>query len=212
MNTLNREKGYRKSRPFLSLALMMHPDPFIKFLQSQVPVSADDAERILGAFEEQTVPEGDELFRGGHVCRQLFFIVEGILRIVVQNEKGVDVTHYFLKENQFCTILKSFTEEIIASESIQAACPVKVRMIHKQRLMTLYTELPWLRGVIDGVIQKGLIEKINTRNAYLGLDSSARYQLFLNRQPDIATRVSLTDIASYLEVTPQSLSRIRRKK
>jgi len=78
--------------------------------------------------------------------------------------------------------------------------------------MDLYARLPYLRELIDGVIQKGLIEKINTRNAYLGLDSAARYQLFLSRQPEIATRVSLTDVASYLEVTPQSLSRIRRKK
>ena len=138
--------------------------------------------------------------------------MEGILRIVVQNAKGVDVTHYFLKENQFCTILKSFTEETIAGESIQAACAVKVRMIHKRRLMELYTQLPYLRAIIDGVIQKGLIDKINTRNAYLGLDSAARYEMFLSRQPEIATRVALSDVAAYLEVTPQSLSRIRRKK
>jgi CRP-like cAMP-binding protein len=185
---------------------------FINFLRTHAPVSAEDAASLLEAFEEREFPEGGELFRGGHVCRQLFFIIEGVLRIVVQNEKGVDVTHYFLKENQFCTILKSFTEEGVASESIQAACAVRVRVIHKRRLLELYTRLPYLRGVIDGVIQKGLIEKINTRNAYLGLDSAARYQLFVSRQPEIATRVSLTDVASYLEVTPQSLSRIRRKK
>jgi CRP-like cAMP-binding protein len=191
---------------------MTHPDAFILFLRTLAPVPEEDAALILEAFEEREVPEGGELFLGGHVCRQLFFIVEGVLRIVVQNEKGVDVTHYFLKENQFCTILKSFTEEVVASESIQAACPVRIRVILKRRLLDLYSRLPYLRGVIDGVIQKGLIEKINTRNAYLGLDSAARYQLFLSRQPEIATRVSLTDVASYLEVTPQSLSRIRRKK
>jgi len=191
---------------------MTHSDAFIHFLRSHRPVPDEDAQLILEAFEQQEFPEDGELFRGGHVCRQLFFIVEGILRIVVRNDKGVDAAHYFAKENQFCTILKSFTEEGIAIESIQAACPVKVLMIHKRRLMDLYAQLPYLREVIDGVIQKGLIEKINMRNAFHGLDSAARYQLFLSRQPEIATRVSLTDVASYLEVTPQSLSRIRRKK
>ena len=187
-------------------------DQFIAFLRQRRGVPEEDAGLILNAFEERCFAEGGELFRGGHVCRQLFFILDGVLRIVMLNDKGVDVTHYFLKENQFCSILKSFTEGVVADESIQAACPVRVRMIDKARLMELYGRLPYLESVIGEVIQKGLIDKINTRNAYLGLDSTTRYQLFLERQPEIAMRVSLTDVAAYLGITPQSLSRIRRKK
>jgi CRP-like cAMP-binding protein len=67
-----------------------------------------------------------------------------------------------------------------------------------------------LKSLIDEINQQRLLEKIKTRNAYLGLDSAARYRLFLNTQADIALRVSLTDIASYLGITPQSLSRIRK--
>ena len=187
-------------------------DEFITWLRRLRPVPEKDAGLILGAFAEQAFVEGGELFRGGHVCRQLFFILDGVLRIVMQNDKGVDVTHYFLKEGQFCTILKSFTEGTIADEHIQAACPVRVKSIDKSKLMELYGRLPYLQPVIAEVIQKGLIDKINTRNAYLGVDSTTRYQLFLELQPEIATRVSLSDVAAYLGVTPQSLSRIRRKK
>jgi CRP-like cAMP-binding protein len=54
------------------------------------------------------------------------------------------------------------------------------------------------------------MRKIQLRNTYAGTDASARYQLFLELQPDISLRVPLNDIASYLGITPQSLSRIRR--
>jgi CRP-like cAMP-binding protein len=185
---------------------------FISLLRTSRVVPDEDAALILDAFEKRHFAEGSELFRGGHVCRQLFFIMDGVLRIVVQNDKGMEVTHFFLKEGQFCTILKSFKEEAIADESIQAACAVEVLTIGKGKLLELYERLPYLEGVIGQIIQKGLIDKINTRNVYLGVDSTTRYQLFLDRQPEIASRVSLADVASYLGVTPQSLSRIRRKK
>jgi len=54
------------------------------------------------------------------------------------------------------------------------------------------------------------LDKIQVRNSYLGEDASLRYRNFLLRQPDIALRVSLADIASYLGITQQSLSRIRK--
>jgi len=187
-------------------------DRFIHFLRRFREIPEEDAALILDAWEVKTVEEGDELFRGGHACKQLFFILGGVLRIVVNNDKGVEVTHYFLKENQFCTILKSFKEGTVAEESIQAACRAEVTVIGKTRLLELYVRLPYLEGLIDQVIQQGLIDKINIRNAYLGMDSTTRYEVFLQRQPEIARQVSLTDIASYLGITPQSLSRIRRKK
>ena len=54
------------------------------------------------------------------------------------------------------------------------------------------------------------MEKIATRNAYMGEDATTRYLKFIQRQPEIALRVPLSDVASYLGITQQSLSRIRR--
>lgn len=182
----------------------------INFLQTLKSIPAEDCELILSAFEHRNYQERDYLFKGGHVCREMFFIANGVLKIQVFNDKGNEVTHFFLKENQFCTILHSFNTETIAIESIQAACDVEVYAINKGKLLALYQQIPYLQNLIDRIIQKGLLDKVHIRNAYLGLDSSARYNLFLERQSDIAQRVSLGDVASYLGITQQSLSRIRK--
>jgi len=58
--------------------------------------------------------------------------------------------------------------------------------------------------------QQQLLEKLQVHRAYLGLDAATRYQTFLARQPEIAGRVPQRLIASYLGITPQSLSRLRR--
>jgi CRP-like cAMP-binding protein len=182
----------------------------ITLLQQLKPIPPEDQQQIVAAFESRHFKEGEYLFRSGHVCRQMFFIEDGVLRIMAQNEKGNEITYFFLKAGQLCTILKSFNDGIIADESIQAACDAQVIVISKSKLEDLYAALPYLKELIVQATQSTLLAKISTRNAYRGLDSAARYSLFMEQQTYIAQRVSLTDIASYLGITPQSLSRIRK--
>ena len=158
----------------------------------------------------QLLAEGDYLLKEGSVSTNLFFICDGVVRIVTQNEQGRELTHYFLKENQLVTILDSFNRGVPARESIQAACPTQVIVLPKRSLQMLYDRFPYLKELIDKLTQQTLLYKIQIRNAYLGEDAMTRYQHFLIRQPEIALRVSLQSIASYLGITQQSLSRIRK--
>jgi CRP-like cAMP-binding protein len=186
------------------------PSPLINYLRLFRHISAEDEALVSPAFIPRSLKEGDVLFSSGHVCKEMFFISKGVLRIMVQNEKGAEVTYFFLKENYFCTILNSFNNEVIAHESIQAACDTDVLIVSKIRLLSLYEQIPYLKSLIDQITQQGLLDKIQVRNAYQGLDSTERYKLFMINQPDVALRVALADVASYLGITPQSLSRIRK--
>ncbi|WP_025146841.1 Crp/Fnr family transcriptional regulator [Pedobacter jeongneungensis] len=186
-------------------------NPLTYFLNQYHPFSAAAEKYIEAAFISKTFKEGEELSAPGSINKELFFIVNGILRIMIRNEKGNEVTHYFLKENQFCTILNSFHNQIPAEECIQAACNCEVLYVNRNALLNLYKQVPYLHTLIDQITQQALIDKINIRNIYLGQDSANRYRLFMNRQADVARRVSLTDTASYLGITPQSLSRIRKQ-
>lgn len=182
----------------------------ISFLELFRSIPGGDKLRIIHAFERRSYREGDFLFRPDHICKELFFICKGVLRIVNQNEDGTEVTHFFLSEQRFCTILKSFNEETTAAEGIQAACNAEVLAINKAKLNALYEALPYLEILIGKIMHQALLDKIQLRNSYLGLDATARYLLFVKQQADVARRVHLSDVASYLSITPQSLSRIRK--
>jgi len=140
----------------------------------------------------------------------MFFVCRGVLRIKVINEQGNEVTHFFLKDNQFCTILNSFNNQVIAHESIQAACDAEVLVISRSKLDQLYACIPYLKALITQITHQSLLDKIALRNSYLGHDSTTRYKLFMEQQQAVALQVPLADIASYLGITPQSLSRIRK--
>jgi CRP-like cAMP-binding protein len=182
----------------------------INLLQQHLYLSPEDKALINAAFKERTCTEGTELFRGGGICRELFFVEKGILRITRFNEKGVELTHFFSKENTFCTILNSFVNDVVAPESIQAAVSTTILAISKAALLNLYRQVDGLEEVIDQIMQQRLIDKIQTRNAYLGEDAETRYKLFLQQEPDVVHRVALKDVAGYLGIAPQSLSRIRK--
>ena len=182
----------------------------LNLLQTTGPIPEADQELILTAWQPRAVAEGQTLAAADSICQEQFFIQEGVLRIMAQQPSGKEVTYFFLNAGQLCTILHSFENQVPAAESIQAACAAQVLAISRARLEMLYQQLPYLRERINQITQQALLDKVRLRNAYLGMDSTARYQHFLRQQPDVVRQVPLADVASYLGITPQSLSRIRK--
>lgn len=191
----------------------MHCDnfkPVFDFLQLFKDITGSDQEVISQQLQFRKVTEGEVLLQKGKLAKELFFVCKGILKIVSFNDKGNPVTHFFMKEHRFCTILKSLNDSVPANESIIAACDAEVIVIAKDKLLYLYHAIPYFKDLITSIFQQSLLEKIKVRNSYMGEDATTRYQKFIAQQPDIALRVPLSDVASYLGITQQSLSRIRK--
>lgn len=183
----------------------------IDIFRSFVSLSEEDLALVAAAAIERRVREGEYLLRPGHTARELFFIASGVLSIVVPMPDGLDATGYFLSENRFCTLLDSFNRQVPGTEGIRAACDATLLVFRFDALQSLYRSLPSFERFVTESTQRTLMEKIQVKNSYFGLDAAARYARFLSLQPGIASRVALGDVAAYLEVTPQSLSRIRRQ-
>ncbi|WP_131536405.1 Crp/Fnr family transcriptional regulator [Pedobacter nototheniae] len=184
--------------------------PLYNYLQLFRSIPVEDWELIKANLDLRRVEEGEKLLQAGKIAKEMFFVRNGVLRIIKHTENGNDVTIFFLKENSFCTFLDSFTNNTPTTESLQAACDTDLIILTKDKLFRLYEKLPYLRQLIGNIVQQALLNKITTRNIFMGQDATARYRNFLLHHPEIALRVSLSDIASYLGVTQQSLSRIRK--
>lgn len=185
-------------------------EPLFTYLELFQKIPSQDKETICQNTTFIKVKEGEILLQEGKVAKQMFFICKGILKIVSISDKGNEVIHFFLSENQFCTILKSFTESVVSTDRIQAACDSEIIVFQKDKLHSLHNALPYFKSLLDNITKQALLNKISLRNSYIGEDATTRYQKFIVQQSDIALRVSQTDIASYLGITKQSLSRIRK--
>ena len=190
----------------------MEPDKtiFHKFLNAHKEIPAADLELIGQHLRHRDITPGEVLLPQGKTARELFFVVSGILKIVSTSEKGNDVIQFFVKENKFCTILYSFNNGTVAQESIVTATTGELLVFSKTSLEALYTKLPYFKSLVESITYQALMDKIKDRNALMGEEATVRYQKFVLQHPEIMRRVPLSDIASYLGITQQSLSRIRR--
>jgi CRP-like cAMP-binding protein len=156
--------------------------------------------------------KGETLLRAGRICRKLYFIEKGALRFYYINEEGKDITHWFLFENDFITELESFLfkkESDYSIEVLEDTVLYSMDFEAYQNLSSTFPEIDKLWSVIltKGVVDLGeKIKDLQFRNA------KTRYDNLLEKHTDILQRVSLGHIASYLGITQQSLSRIRKQK
>lgn len=187
-------------------------EPLFSYLELFQKIPLQDKEAIIQNIAYKKVREGEILLQAGKQAKEMFFICNGVLKIVSMTDKGNEAIHFFLSENQFCTILKSFTESTASADRIQAACDSEIIVFQKDKLHDLYNTLPYFRNLLDTITKQALLNKIALRNSYIGEDATTRYQKFIVQQSNIALRVSQTDIASYLGITKQSLSRIKKNK
>ncbi|MGI4803239.1 MAG: Crp/Fnr family transcriptional regulator [Janthinobacterium lividum] len=146
----------------------------------------------------------------GKIAKQVAFINEGILRVCYYNNKGDEVTRYFIEENNFAVDLNSFNYQVPSSEYIQAVTDCELVIFSVDALVQLSSTIILWDKIINQITAKGLLDKVNRISPMISDDATTRYQFFLKKFPLLANRIPLNYIASYLGVTQQSLSRIRK--
>jgi CRP-like cAMP-binding protein len=159
---------------------------------------------------ELLLHEGDYFSEAGKIANKVGFILEGVIRVSYYNKDGEDVTRYFIDEDNFVVDLNSFDNAIPSSEYVQAVTACRFLVFSKQNWEDLSRTIIGWDAIVAKITSKGLLQKIERISPLIAEDAATRYRTFLERYPGIANRVALVFIASYLGITPSSLSRIRR--
>lgn len=179
-------------------------------IQNYFGVSEKELALISSFFKEETLEKGDFFLKKGQYVQKLSFVKSGILRIYVEtNDK--EVTQWISTKGYFVTDLSSFVFEQPARFYIQALTPVELFSINKEN----YNQL-------SNVVQKWhFLEKLFIARcftiledrilAHLSMSSEERYVAFFEQNSALFNQVPLQYIASMLGMTPETLSRIRKK-
>lgn len=154
--------------------------------------------------------KNEYLSEAGKVPKQVGFVLEGIFRFCYYNNKGEEISDYFIDENHFVTDYQVFESNMAASEYTQAVTECRLLVFYKQDWEDLKNTIIGWDKIIVKIVQKCLLEKIDRRSPLVSEDATTRYLSFLQKFPQLANRIPLSYIASYLGITPQSLSRIRK--
>jgi short-subunit dehydrogenase/CRP-like cAMP-binding protein len=153
----------------------------------------------------------DEYFQeAGKIPREIIFLTEGIMSICYYNNKGDEITKYFMEENHFLADIISYNQEIPSTEYIQAVTDCSYFVLSKNAMKELSLTIIEWDNIIAKITAKGFADKVNKISPMMTEDARERYLSFLEKFPSLANRVPLSYLASYLGITQSSLSRIRR--
>lgn len=145
----------------------------------------------------------------GKVPKQVGFIVDGVIRGCYYNNKGEEITRCFVMENSLVCDYVNFEANNASSEYLQAVTDCSLIVFSKNDWEELSHTIVGWDNIKNKMVQLCMYQK-SRKGPVISQDATTRYLEFLENYPSIINRVPLSYIASYLGVTQQSLSRIRK--
>ncbi|MCK3685101.1 Crp/Fnr family transcriptional regulator [Maribellus sp. YY47] len=183
----------------------------IYYLKKWTHISEGDEELILSAFEPVSAKKKKDLLEPNEVCKYIYFVKVGCLRSYYVDAKGIEHIYQIRLNNSWISDLESFFSQRPSKYYIETLEDSELLRISFDRLEQLYREVPAVERYFRILFQKAYINALERLNSTMWESAVDRYNSLLKEHPDVFQRVPLVYIASYLGITPESLSRIRKK-
>lgn len=187
-------------------------ETLIKNITQHVKLTPEEVSIFKSFWTEKTLEKGDFLLRNGEICRHDSYIVSGVLKaFCINSENGNEEILFLAIDHWWATDIFSFSKQKASIYNIQAVEKTTLLQINQPSFQKLLEKIPALERYFRIILESylGTLEKRVVFNHMLKAEQ--RYYDFLETYPDIASRVPQYLIASYLGVSAEFISRIRKK-
>jgi len=176
-------------------------------------ISLDGEEKnfFLSLLKPKLLKIGEFLIREGDVCKHESFVTRGCLKAYSEDDNGDEHILDFLIEEWWADDLYSFLTQTPSKSSVRAIEDTELLQISKDDLEKLYQRVPKFERFFRLLFQNAYIAQRDQISQMLSIPAEERYIQFLKRKPYALKRFSQKDIASYLGVTPQFFSTLKKK-
>lgn len=184
--------------------------PIIAYFEKYLPLSETERELILARTKKRNIKRRQMILQEGFVCRHYTFIIKGCFKMYGVDDRGIEHNIQFAAENDWIADIGSFHSKKSSKLFIEAVEPSEVIQIEQQDLYFLYINIPILDRIFKVIIEKKYVELQNRVLQNISFTAQQRYVNFLEQYPNLASRLPNVQIASYLGITPEFLSKIRK--
>jgi CRP-like cAMP-binding protein len=186
-------------------------DLLIANISKHISLTAEEIEFFTSLLKSKSLANGEFLLREGDVCKYESFVVKGCLKTYYLDENGLEHIIDFSIEEWWADDLYSFLTQTPSKSNIKAIEDTDIFRIGKTDLELLYQKVPKFERFFRVLFQNAYITQREQINLALSASAQERYLLFIKKKPYAEKRFSQKDIASYLGVTPQFLSSLKKK-
>ncbi|WP_106915646.1 Crp/Fnr family transcriptional regulator [Chryseobacterium aurantiacum] len=181
------------------------------YIKNRISVTGKDLETILSYFKLIQLKKNEILLSNGQNSQRTFFVVNGCLRIFFINEEGQDSTRYFAFENQFATALTSFITSEPSEEFIEAVEDSEVYYITHKNFYHLLDIIPQWEKFYRIYLETAYVNNTKRLMSFLVQDALEKYRQLLEENPVVVRRLSNKMVASYLNISQETLSRLKSR-
>lgn len=184
-------------------------EPLLIYFDGSFSLNENEKELIRTKFHSRLFRKRQFVLQEGDVCTQFNFVVRGCLRTYKIDEKGSTHILQFADENNWINDLGSFHGVKPSVLNIDALEDTVVLQISRDDLISLYKEAPKFDRIFRVLVENAYVRLQERMLQNISSTAEERYQSFLELYPHLTNRLSQVQIAAFLGVTPEFLSRLR---
>ncbi|MBT1704932.1 Crp/Fnr family transcriptional regulator [Chryseosolibacter indicus] len=185
-------------------------DVFLHYLSSKISLSDAELDQIRTVSIVKKLRKKQYLLQEGDVWRYHAFVADGFLRTFSVDEKSNEHIMNFSPENYWTGDRASLSSGNPSRFYIEALEDSAVVLITDQNFQGLCKRIPQLNELVNAILHRSFIVSQDRIHSSIALSAEEKYHHFLEKYPGISNRVPQHMIASFIGVTPETLTRIRR--
>ena len=180
-------------------------------LEGKINLSANDKEIIKSCFVTKILKRRKSLLQEGNVCQYMAFVAQGLLKSYNTDEKGNEYVNQFTPEGWWASDMNSFFNTLPANYTIDALEDSIVLLITAQDFENLTLQIPKMDRYFRLLFQNSLITKERRLVNSFMLNAEEKYKLLIENSPNLVNRVPQNLLASFLGLSPSTVSRLKKK-
>lgn len=191
--------------------MAMNVNPLIEYFENFLPLDEEEVAAVNEFFKERRIKRRQFILQEGDVCRHNTFVVQGCLKMYMVDPNGKEHNLQFAVENWWIGDIGSFHSEEPSKLYIEAVEESILLQINKEDQWKLYVDFPKFNRIFRVLAENAMVSLQNRVLQNISSTAEERYLHFLEKHPQLFNRISNVQIASFLGVTPEFLSTIRKK-
>jgi CRP-like cAMP-binding protein len=184
---------------------------FQKYLSDKIAITQEELDLVQSLSFLKKLRKRQYLLQEGDVWKYHAFVCKGCLRTYRTDEKGQEHIMQFSIENWWAGDLESLRSGLPAKSVIEALEDAEVLLFTKENFDIIQQRIPAFKTMVEDILARSFIVHQNRIHTAISYTAEEKYTNFTNSYPQIFNRVPLHMIASYLGVTAETLSRIRKQ-
>lgn len=186
-------------------------EPLLHYFDNLIKLSNDEKELVSSKFHSRLYRKRQFVLQEGDVCGYFNFVVRGCLRMYKIDDKGNVHVLQFAPEDHWINDLGSFHGLTRSSLNIDALEDTVVLQILREDLISLYVLAPKFDRIFRVLIENSFVRLQQRLLQNISSTAEERYESFLEIYPHLVNRLSQVQIAAFLGITPEFLSRLRNR-